>query len=124
MLNKLELDHTPQTPFILFDTENQKFVMEGVSMPEDAIGFFNPIFEWLANYKEIAKDDASFEIKLKYFNTASAKMIIELCKKVTAIKSNKIIWVFEDDDEDLEEVGEDLKELIGDAFVLKPIDPE
>ena len=121
-MENLKIDSTQQSPEICFDITSNTYLIEGVSMPEDAVGFYKPVFEWLDKFTGNSDNTANFEMKLKYFNTASAKMIIEFCKKVSEKNNSRILRTYEEDDEDLEEIGNDLKELIGDAFVANPVE--
>lgn len=54
------------------------------------------------------------EFKLEYFNTSTTLIIRNIIRKLKEINDRtnlKICWYFEEDDEDMEEVGEELKIL-------------
>ena len=56
-------------------------------------------------------------IQLDYFNTSSSKCIVDLFKKFENItKNNKgeveINWLFNEDDEDMQEAGEDYQSIV------------
>jgi hypothetical protein len=82
----------------------------GRSIQEDVADFFAPVEKWIADYIEMPAELTCVDMKLEYFNSASAKVFIhllELLKHVT-LKNKKFIfnWYYEDGDEDILERGE------------------
>jgi len=90
--------------------ETGKFVFEGRSLPEDGKGFFTPIVEWLKQYalNPAAQTECSF--KMEYFNSSSRKCFADVFKILDSIREKgnavTIIWYYEDDDDELREMGE------------------
>ena len=64
-------------------------------------------------------------INSDYFDTASYKCIVQVLKKLETIQDKnhqiKITWLYEKDDEEIQEAGEDLKEITSLAIELKEI---
>jgi len=60
-------------------------------------------------------DDTIVDIELEYFNTASAKIILSLFKKISKVKEMgkelKINWSYTEDDEIIRDSGFDFAKL-------------
>jgi len=110
-----ELDMTEKTPQVLFDTEKGDFLFTGIMMPEDAVGFFEPLFGYIKIYFENPCPETKLEVNLEYFNTSSSRMLYQFMKEFADNQSDKsnvtIVWKYEVDDEDMEEAGEEFKLL-------------
>ncbi|HAN78720.1 MAG TPA: nuclear pore complex subunit [Bacteroidales bacterium] len=109
-------------PDIYFDAVKNSFLVAGRSCPEDVSKFYMPLIEWLEEYGKNPNPKTVFDFKLTYYNTASAKMLLSLMQKIeemhTEGKDVLIRWYFPDDDEDLEEAGEDFKDILEVPFEL------
>ena len=82
-----------------------------------------PVLEWLENYSsEVASQDAvskkvnrEFHFNFEYFNSTSAKYILDLFKTLGTLSSNGIsigvYWHYEEDDEDMLEVGQEMSRM-------------
>ncbi len=118
-MNALLISGTDDTPKIVLDKAQGMFEISGRSLPEDAVGFFKPVLEWLDAYSSQSNPATNFCINLEYFNTASSKLILDILTKVEAIKGVKVTWVHFADDEDMKEAGEEFSELVEVPFEFK-----
>lgn len=115
MLEKLIIDSTEDTPKVIFDSENKLFQISERSLPENAIGFYEPLLNWLNQYFNNPLDLTVFEFKLEYFNTASAKQIAKLLLILENIgkKNNVVInWYYKKEDADMLSSGTRFSKLI------------
>ncbi len=129
-MNTLKIEATTFTPEINFDIENNTLSFLKVSKPANAIEFYKPVFEFL-NYFEKSKvkskviNELVIDFKFDYFNTATAKILYELLKKIKNIQEQgvKIIinWYYHPEDEDLLEEGEIMSEALDLSFNFVPI---
>ena len=124
---RLELEKSAKTPEVDFNAFGGKLSVKGRCMPEDAKGFFMPLMTWLDEYKEAAVEDTHLEINLEYFNTSSAKCMLDLMKKMVEIHKEgssecSITWYYMEEDEDMLEVGETFEEMIDVPFELQETD--
>ncbi|RUA27853.1 MAG: nuclear pore complex subunit [Bacteroidetes bacterium] len=119
------LEATPKTPKLDFNPDAETFLISGRSIPENSIEFYKPLLDWLDKYVNNPLDSTIFEIKLEYFNTSSSKCLVEIFRKLEKIHDNgkKVVveWYFDEEDEDMEESGEDFKEIIKIPFNMKEI---
>ncbi|MFH1138328.1 MAG: DUF1987 domain-containing protein [Pseudomonadota bacterium] len=116
-----------RTPLVDFDFPNSKLLVEGESYPEDAAAFFGPLLEVLKIYLDhLGRDQVVFDIKLAYFNSSSAKALMNMFQLLekAAEKGSRVIinWLYQPDDDTMAEFGEDFSEDFQAArFNLKPI---
>ncbi|HET8860451.1 DUF1987 domain-containing protein [Marivirga sp.] len=119
------LEATPKTPKLDFNPDADTFLISGRSIPENSIEFYKPLLDWLENYVHNPLESTTFEVKLEYFNTSSSKCLVEIFRKLEKIndtgKKIKIDWYFEQEDEDMEESGEDFKQIIKIPFNMMEI---
>ena len=115
-MEALRIESTHKTPRVILDPENGIFEFSGRSIPEDALGFYKPIFEWLDEYAKSPLPTTHVRFDLEYFNTSSSKNILEILKRLEAIHANghevRVTWYYDEDDEDMEETGQDYQALL------------
>ena len=121
-MDTIKIQGTDDTPTIVLDAEKNVFEIAGRSLPEDVNAFYNPILEWLEQYKQNPNEKTIFGFKLTYFNTASSKLLLDILMKLLDIhesgKEVMIKWYYEEDDEDMFEAGEEYDELVDIPFEL------
>jgi len=111
-MDSLKILKTDDTPDIILDKSLGKFEISGRSLPEDSVEFYTPVFQWLDMYAKDPNPTTEFIFKLDYLNTASSKMIQDILGALEKIKGVKVAWHFYEDDEDMEEMGQELSELV------------
>jgi hypothetical protein len=117
MLEALKIEPTHKTPKVYLDPKENHFELSGRSIPEDSVGFYKKILDWIDEYANQPNAETEFKFELEYFNTSSSKNILELLKKLEKIHQDgrgkvHITWYYDEDDEDMEETGEDYKALL------------
>jgi hypothetical protein len=117
MIHNFELKETATTPYILLDHKEGIIRIEGRSIPENVIEFYQPVLNWIDTYIKEPCDSTTVIFKLEYFNTSSSKRIFDIMKKTEGIaaqngKSVTINWYYEEDDEDIFFAGNDYKTLV------------
>lgn len=109
-MQTLHIDGTKVSPEVELNPKEGIFYIKGTSMSEDAVGFYMPIIDWLKAYAENPNPKTHVTFHLNYFNTASSKLLWEIMILLQEIYKSghdvKIDWVFQDEDEDMEEAGE------------------
>jgi len=120
------INPTSVTPYVLLDTSAELFEIRGRSSPEVSINFYNPIYDHLENAKfQQQKGDFTANFALEYFNTSSTKCLLGILKRLADFqdqgKTVIVNWYYEEDDEDVLEIGEDLSYFVDIEFNFKPI---
>jgi hypothetical protein len=122
-MENLVLNETEDTPSVILDIDNKEYVIEGRSLPEDAMSFYLPIINWLKEFKKTDVDNMVFNFKLDYFNTASAKQVSKLMltlQDLSEKKDVKIKWHFFIEDTDIRSSGARFMKLISTDIELVP----
>lgn len=119
----LKIAGTEDTPEINFDADQKVFTISGRSLPEDVTSFYKPVFEWLEQFATESINGTVFKFKLEYFNTASSKVILDILMKLEEIVQSgstalSIEWHYMDGDDDMQEAGDEYKELVEVPFNL------
>jgi len=117
----LEVNATQDTPKVILDKERNYFEIKGLSLPEDAVGFYKPILAWLEEYSKAPNPETNVIFQLEYFNTASSKQIIQillLLERLNEKSKVKILWHYRDIDEDMKDLGEEYSEIIKVPFEM------
>jgi SiaC family regulatory phosphoprotein len=122
-MEKLIIEPTANSPQILLDPEAGKFEFSGESRPENVRKFYLPVLEWMEAYTasmaDLGKDERPSGLKclfnFEYFNSTSAKYILDIFKSLNAIHALEISldikWLYEEDDEDMLEVGQEMSRM-------------
>jgi hypothetical protein len=109
-------------PTIKLNALQDQFLIEGRSCPEDVATFYKPVFDWIEEYEKSPNEKTVFEFKLIYFNTATAKILLNIMQKIEQLYNSgadvSINWYYPDDDEDLEETGQDYQDMVDVPFKL------
>jgi hypothetical protein len=118
-MDTLTLQGTDDTPEILLDKKNGIFEISGRSLPEDAIEFYRPVLEWIAQYKKEPNPKTEFVFKLEYTNTASSKLIQDVLFSLENLEGVNIVWCHQEDDDDMDEMGHEYSEIVDLPFEFK-----
>jgi hypothetical protein len=118
-MDALNLAGTDETPAVVFDNKKGAFEIRGRSIPLDATEFYAPVIEWMQRYAQSPNPTTHLTVRLEYFNTASAKQILDLLYALEKIKGASVGWHFDEDDEDMEEAGQEFAELVKIPFEFK-----
>ena len=121
-MEALDIRATNDTPKVLLDPENDIFEISGRSLPEDVVSFYQPVLDWLEDYKNEPNDFTEFVFKYIYFNTATSKLVQDILIKLEEIHEAgdqvQVIWFYEEDDEDMLDLGEEFSENVDIPFEI------
>jgi len=130
-MKKVEIVPTSNTPRVIFDPVSNIFEISGESRPFDVPSFYQPLLSWLDDFnQELSKAktaSGSFEFKfnLEYFNSLSAKYILDLCKKLSKIRSDghpiNVLWQYESGDDYMYESGQEMSRISKLPFIYEEI---
>lgn len=125
-MEAMNIPATKNTPAITFDAAANRFSVIGISVPENASEFYQPIIERLFRTGEMPAHGSVFHFRLNYFNSSSLKAIYMLLNEVKkGIDSGHgyvIEWCVEQDDEFMQEAAETFSELLGVPLTVLPMD--
>ncbi len=126
-MDTIHLNGTDSTPEMILDFENGTFLLKGESYPENVTKCYGEIFDSLQKHLDTLNNSCfNVTLELIYFNSSSVKIIMNLLEMLDecAGKGNdvSILWLYQEDDETIEEFGEEFSEDIEHAkFTIKAI---
>jgi len=123
-MKPLIIQEDDSTPKILMDKENNKFEIEGISLPEDVVTFYEPLFKWINDYLKEPNLSTEINIKLSYFNTSSSKIILEILSLFDELIKRDLMvstsWHYLDMDDDMLASGKEFKSMLAMPFHFIP----
>lgn len=122
-MERIRIQEEKHSPYVLFDGDKAIFEIRGVSIIENADSFYKPLIEEVKKFKEEYSYPLNATFDFHAFNTSTARQILtllEALKEVPAI----VHWVYEDDDEDMREAGEDYQSMVKMNFVFEEKESE
>ena len=118
-MQALDIANTNETPGVVLDKSIAKFQVSGRSLSDNPAVFYKPIIDWLKVYTQAPNAITEFEFKFEYLNTESSKSVLDILTTLEGINGVSVIWYFNEEDEDMEEIGEELAELVQIPFQFK-----
>lgn len=114
-MENIKREGTERAPEVDFDFEANTFLLRGESYPEDVNEFYGPIMNSLEEHlRALEGAKVTFTFELVYFNSSSAKILMGLFELFDEVaeKGNEVhvIWAYEEDDDNMEEMGEEFCE--------------
>ncbi|MCD4792190.1 MAG: DUF1987 domain-containing protein [Bacteroidales bacterium] len=124
-MESIYIQKTKKTPLINLNIKDSIFQIKGPSFSENIVEVLNPIIDWIENCIPNLENELICELYFTVLNSASHKKIFQILIKLNAFLDNgkviKVKWYYDEDDEDIMEMGEDLVELINIPFELIPV---
>jgi hypothetical protein len=125
-MEKLIINPTVFTPKVILDHEEHFLEIGGESRPQDVREFYFPIFEWMNDFSNrlINSEDNTkpviINFKFNYFNSGSAKCILDICKILAKLRSLEIEasarWHYISGDDDMLEAGREISRIVNLPF--------
>jgi hypothetical protein len=126
-MENIKIEGMERSPEVDFDFGANVFLLKGESYPEDVTSFFGPVIGKLEEHlQSISGEKIQFNFELIYFNSSTAKVLMGLFEILdeAAAEGNDVLitWAHEEDDDNMEEMGEEFGEDLENAkFELKKI---
>jgi hypothetical protein len=124
-MRNLIIEPTSKTPKIILNADVNVFEISGRSIPEDSVGFYRKVIDWIDDYAKNPNPKTNFKFQLEYFNTSSSKCLLDVFRRLEKMYKSgnqiEITWCYDADDEDMKETGEDYKALLEVPFELVSI---
>ena len=119
-MNKYCVEATKRTPAICL--EHGRIIFEGRSITENPGAIYRPVHEWISRYSRICREETQIEFGFEYINTSSTKWIYNIIKELAGIenvgKYARILWYYEQGDDDMCELGLILRSLTECPFFI------
>ena len=116
----MEIEQTKKRPSILITDDLLE--IKGPSYSEDIREFYKPTLDWLDESNPI---DLECSFHYTIINSTSQKQVYQILIRLKKFIDNginiKINWYYDDDDEEIMELGEDFVELIEIPMLILPV---
>jgi len=114
---------TEDEPGIIMDRDKNIIEFSGKSLPEDPGQLYLPILEWIREYAEDPNPVTTIDFKFDYFNSATARFIVEMLELFEDIRHAgykvTVNWWAHEDDSVMQERGEEIESVIDLEFDYK-----
>ena len=118
----IRIEKTNNTPSIFIDEANLLCRIEGSSYPEDAYEVYQHVIDWLNRVGKDNNSELVVEFDYDFLNSISHKKVWQILHELKQFYKGgrpvKVIWYYNESDEDIMEAGEDLAELMNIPFQL------
>lgn len=124
-MDPLIIEATQDSPAVMFNASTNRFIISGESRPENAGKFFTPIIDWIIQFEGIAyfrkqemQDDSTlvFVFKLDYFNSTSAKYIMDILLIIKKLVGKgykiNIEWHYDKRGDDILDAGNEFSKMV------------
>jgi len=114
----LFIKKTSSTPEVILDTRKRTLSIMGVSIPENALTFYEPIVDHLLKHIAQGTEDSWVcRFNFNYYNSSTIISITQMLQSVAnTIKDTetkvKIEWCLEDGDDDFWKIGDFMKDIV------------
>jgi hypothetical protein len=132
-MEKLIISPTAFTPRVILDHEEYFLEIAGESRPQDVLEFYGQILSWMNDFSDIVssgkrKDPIIFNFNFNYFNSASAKCILDICKILARLRLKEIDasvkWYYVKNDTDILEAGVEMSQIVKIPFEYVEIEEQ
>ncbi len=90
---------TAKTPSIDFNSDQGMLEIRGISTPEDSRIFYKPLIAWCEEYSHHPQEKTIVDVHLEHFDTSSSKGLLDLIKRLKAIKEKhkdiEVVWHYD-----------------------------
>ena len=111
-MESIYIKETGLSPKVDLDKDNNRFIIVGKSIVENAQDFYLPILEWFIEYFNDPNEKTELLFYLEYINSSSYLQIAKITEIFSQNMKNKnlmIKWLYDKEDDTMQEIGEDLQ---------------
>jgi hypothetical protein len=119
------INATKATPAINFNLQTGILSINGRSIPEDSVSFFEPLQNIVRQYLENSLPNNTINIRLDYLNSSSTACLLGILRDYEKLKKSVttiVNWQYESEDEDILNIGLNFSEIIDLKFNMIVVD--
>lgn len=121
-IKPLFIANNGHSPEVNLNLDTKTFSIKGRAYPSYPENFWRPVLDWFKTLAESADsqptDGIIVDMSLDFINSGSEKYVLEIVKTLKRIKLSAVRWYYDDDDEDIMDMGEDLFKATGISFLF------
>lgn len=124
-MDALRIEATEKSPLVHFDPVAGVLELRGRSIHENAARFYEDLFQWVEGYARQPAGRVEVRIALDYFNSSSAKYLLDILKRLDDLHASgdskvSMEWTYESGDLDMQEAGNDFRDLLDMPVKVRP----
>lgn len=100
--------------------------IKGISVIENIHEFYNEVLSWLNEFSRNPPAKVHLIFEIEYLNTSSTKMCVTIARRVAELETRsqdvRITWRYQEEDEDMLELGKEVEYFSGTDFVFDAFD--
>jgi hypothetical protein len=109
-MDNIERQGSFKLPTLSLNARSGVLELEGKSIPERTAEFYDPVLAWIDEYMQSPQEETTLNIKLEYCNSSSTRYVMDMLERLDRLskggKKVTINWYYEEDDEDMLELGQ------------------
>jgi len=121
-LKELVIEGTDTTPTVNFDYHSGLLEIKGRSLPEGSEDFFKPLLKWVNEYANAPQPETIMNINFVYIKSSCFKIMYDMFKVFEKVHADgndvAINWYYEEDDDEIREMGADYSAVINIPFTI------
>ena len=121
-MESIEIDPTKDTPSVKFYPSKGYLEIKGRSISEDSAKFYRPLLDSVEKYLFKPISPTLIHIHFEYYNTATAKCMIELLKRMESLPKKgfkvEVNWYYKNGDHTMYQSGTDFKSILNMDFKM------
>lgn len=119
-MEKFQLEATAKTPYIYFDAQSGKMIIQGRAISQPDEDFWAPVLKWFYAYATAPNETTKVIFHLEYFSISSSKRILFLLHKMNDLLESgydvSVEWRYSEDDLEMKESGFDFSCVVNVPF--------
>lgn len=84
-LKSIFIEGTRNAPKVEFNHLTGELILQGRSLPENAVEVYEPLLDWISEYVKVPQSTTNLYMKLEYFNSSSLLCIVNIIKLLSKI---------------------------------------
>ena len=121
-MDSIEIEATANTPAVKFYPNRGYLEIRGKSISENSAKFYRPLLDDIEQYLFKPVSPTLVHIQFDYFNTTSAKCLIEILKKLESLPKKgikvEVNWHYKADEPSMYHAGMDYKSILNLDFKM------
>lgn len=121
----LEIQSSKRTPYVKFDLDRGTLEIKGSILLVNPTKFFDQILDRIDEYLLQPQVHTQILLHIDYYNTYASKLILFVLKKLQKLAKQdllvSLIWLYEEEDDDMYEAGMYYKTNLKIDTTLQPI---
>ena len=119
-MESLIVNSTPDTPFIDFDAEKGRMLIQGRAIPQDADKFWAPVLKWFYAYSATPNKKTKVVFNMEYYNISTSKQLLFILHQLNEIQEAgndvEVEWKYAKEDLEMKEAGVDFSCIVDIPF--------